>query len=479
MNRRTNAILAIAVIMAVLPVCTQAIPMPHGIAGIVYLSDGVTQAPVGTSFNVTDTTSGDYIEGTTGAGPHSGAYSVPIRGEDEDTVIVAACTATHYGTTTVTLVGDMTGVDVILDTPFDSPEPQLCTDPDPPSHDFGSVQQEQTRTWTFDITNCGEGTLTWTVSDDQSWITVSPASGSTTTEADTVTVTIDTTGLTSGTTYDGTITVSSNDGTKTGTISVSIPPDSPEPQLCTDLEPPSHDFGSVQQGQTRTWTFDITNCGEGTLTWTVSDDQSWITVSPASGSTTTETDTVTVTIDTTGLTSGTTYDGTITVGSNDGTKTGTISVSIPPDSPEPQLCTNPDPPSHDFGSVQQGQTRTWTFDITNCGEGTLTWTVSDDQSWITVSPASGSTTTEADTVTVTIDTTGLTSGTTHDGTITVGSNDGTKTGTISVYVSASPPPTPAPTPINYEPVPAITPPGILSLIALLALAGFVVLRRKE
>jgi len=40
-------------------------------------------------------------------------------------------------------------------------------------------------------------------------------------------------------------------------------------------------------------------------------------------------------------------------------------------------------------------------------------------------------------------------------------------------------PTPAPTPINYEPVPAIAPPGMLSLIALLALAGFVVLRRKE
>ena len=40
-------------------------------------------------------------------------------------------------------------------------------------------------------------------------------------------------------------------------------------------------------------------------------------------------------------------------------------------------------------------------------------------------------------------------------------------------------PTPAPTPLNYNPVPAITPPGILSLIALLALAGFVVLRRKE
>ncbi|MCK5109555.1 MAG: hypothetical protein KAR25_07675, partial [Methanosarcinales archaeon] len=148
---------------------------------------------------------------------------------------------------------------------------------------------------------------------------------------------------------------------------------------------------------------------------------------------------------------------------NDGTKTGTISVDIPADPEEPQLCTNPDPPSHDFGSVQQGQTRTWTFDITNCGEGTLTWTVSDDRPWITVSPASGSTTTETDTVTVTIDTTDLTSGATHDGTITVSSNDGTKTGTIRVYVSASPPPTPP------SDVPSMTPLGTAILIGSLGL----------
>ncbi|PXF61818.1 MAG: hypothetical protein C4B59_02940 [Candidatus Methanogaster sp.] len=113
----TNTILAIAIVTAILPVCTQAIPIPHGIAGTVYLSDGVTQAPLGTSFNVTDTTSGDYIAGTTGAGPDSGAYSVVVNGTDGDTVIVAAWTATHHGTTTVTLSGDMTGIDVVMNTP--------------------------------------------------------------------------------------------------------------------------------------------------------------------------------------------------------------------------------------------------------------------------------------------------------------------------------------------------------------------------
>jgi len=66
---------------------------------------------------VNDTTSGDYIAGTTGAGPFSGAYSAVVDGDDGDTVIVTAWNATHYGTTTVTLVGSMTGIDVIINAP--------------------------------------------------------------------------------------------------------------------------------------------------------------------------------------------------------------------------------------------------------------------------------------------------------------------------------------------------------------------------
>ena len=38
---------------------------------------------------------------------------------------------------------------------------------------------------------------------------------------------------------------------------------------------------------------------------------------------------------------------------------------------------------------------------------------------------------------------------------------------------------PCPTSVNYEPVPAFTPLGITVLIGLLAVAGFVVLRRRE
>jgi hypothetical protein len=115
----------------------------------------------------------------------------------------------------------------------DKLEPKLCTAPDPPSTNFGTVPQNQTRTWEFFITNCGSDTLTWTISSDQpSWINVNPTSGSTTTGADVVTVTIDTQGL-APETYTGHITITSNDGSKTGTITVNV---QKEPDKLPDLQ---------------------------------------------------------------------------------------------------------------------------------------------------------------------------------------------------------------------------------------------------
>ena len=114
----------------------------------------------------------------------------------------------------------------------------------------------------------------------------------------------------------------------------------------------------------------------------------------------------------------------------------------------PKLRTLPNSIFHDFGTVNEGQIRYWKFYIQNSGGETLTWETTDDQTWITMSPPSGSTTTEIDTITVTIDTTGLIGGT-HTGTITVSSNDGTKIGTISVYVPLNNQPY---TPSNPDPI---------------------------
>jgi PKD repeat protein len=101
---------------------------------------------------------------------------------------------------------------------------------------------------------------------------------------------------------------------------------------------------------------------------------------------------------------------------------------------DPALGTSPDLPSYNFGDVPEGQTKSWAFDVTNCGTGTLTWAASDDRSWIAVTPASGSTTTEADEVTITIDTTGM-GVKTHTGQVTIDAGvGGSRVGTITVTV---------------------------------------------
>jgi len=100
----------------------------------------------------------------------------------------------------------------------------------------------------------------------------------------------------------------------------------------------------------------------------------------------------------------------------------------------PILAVNPDPPDHDFGEVDIGESLSWSFEITNDGCGTLEWTVESDVDWISVDPASGTTTTETDTVTVMVDTSSLVcSCIVYEGHITIKAGDQEKTGTIKVH----------------------------------------------
>jgi len=101
-----------------------------------------------------------------------------------------------------------------------SGQPQLSYSPT--SHDFGNVQEGKIYQTTFEIWNSGTGTLTWSLTDSYSWLTYSPTSGSSTGEHDTVTVTIDTTGLSPGS-YSGSISISSNGGDGTFTVTFTIP----------------------------------------------------------------------------------------------------------------------------------------------------------------------------------------------------------------------------------------------------------------
>jgi hypothetical protein len=103
---------------------------------------------------------------------------------------------------------------------------------------------------------------------------------------------------------------------------------------------------------------------------------------------------------------------------------------------DPQPILSYDPNSLDFGNRYQGCEDSEKFEIWNSGTGELTYTISENINWLSVSPTSGSSSGEHDEITVTIENTGSMNGD-YSGTIFISSNGGS--GSISVEISIKPP----------------------------------------
>ena len=174
-------------------------------------------------------------------------------------------------------------------------------------------------------------------------------------------------------------------------------------------------------------TLSISNTGGGTLSWSASDNASWLTLSTASG---TGNGSVTLTATT----------GTLPVGTNSGTVTFSGGAGVPPVTvpvsftvaAAPNVTLNPS--SLTYTATQGAANPTnQTVSLTTSG-GTSNWTVSDDVSWLTVSPASGSSNSA---LTASVNTAGLATGT-RTGTITV-SATGASSKTIAVTLTVNAP----------------------------------------
>ena len=176
---------------------------------------------------------------------------------------------------------------------------------------------------------------------------------------------------------------------------------------------------------TSTQTLDITNTGGGTLSWSVSASAAWLGLSPTSGTTTTETDVITVAVNTVGLTANT-YTGTITLtvlGSATAAQQLPVTLTITP----PASTIGQNPASLTFAAKRGGaQPPLQGFTITNTGQGTLNWSVSKTAGWLSLSPTSGTTTTETDVITVAVNTAGLTTNT-YTAPITITASGATNT----------------------------------------------------
>ena len=102
---------------------------------------------------------------------------------------------------------------------------------------------------TFRVKNNGGGTLTYSISDNKSWISCSPTSGSSTGEYDTITVTVNRSGLSPGS-YSGTVTIDPSHGSnQTVSVSMSVLND---PPTVTRYDPTSRDH-TISKGTNMTF----------------------------------------------------------------------------------------------------------------------------------------------------------------------------------------------------------------------------------
>ncbi len=285
---------------------------------------------------------------------------------------------------------------------------------------------------TLAISNTGGGSLDWTASESASWLAVSPGSG---TNAGTVTVTPSITGLAAGTyTEDITLAAAGATGSpKTVTVTLTVDPPTP-PAL--SVSPAALSFSAVAGGSNpAAKSLAISNTGGGSLDWTASESATWMSVAPSSG---TNSGTVTVTPSIAGLTAGT-YSEDITLaaaGATGSPKTVTVTLTVDPP-PPPVLSVTPATLAF-TATVGGTDPAAKTVAVSNTGSGSMSWTASENATWLSVSPGSG---TNAGTVTATPTIAGLAVGTyTTDVAFTApGATGSPKTVTVTLTVGPQAP----------------------------------------
>jgi len=221
------------------------------------------------------------------------------------------------------------------------------------------------------LRNNGVGSLDWTVTPDQPWLSVSQTTGSLGSGFTFgVTVYVDRTSLTDGTYY-GNLQITSNGGNASVAVSMEV---LTTPVLTVAPTSLSFPFNVGEK------TLSVTNDGFGILNWSIVPDEPWVSVLPAAGANTTGVSTnVTVTIDRSTLADGN-HMAALNVTSDGGNTIVPISVDV---LTSPVLSVIP------TGITLNQNNPIKNFQISNVGAAALEWSISENEDWLSVSPASG------------------------------------------------------------------------------------------
>ena len=151
----------------------------------------------------------------------------------------------------------------------------------------------------------GERERTWMATANAPWITITPSSGTITTETDTVSVKTTATGLAAGS-YSAHVTItetSRNGRIRSSILPVTMSITGATTTTAIQLSLSSLAFtGTVGGNNPSAQSFTVTKTGTGSITWTASDNAAWLTLSPSTG---TATAAVTASVNLAGLAAGT------------------------------------------------------------------------------------------------------------------------------------------------------------------------------
>jgi len=150
--------------------------------------------------------------------------------------------------------------------------------------------------------------------------------------------------------------------------------------------------------------------------WIATAASSWLMISPASGTISTEQDTISVQVNPSGLSTGT-YSGSFTIavtGKNERIRTATIpvtfAVSTGGTTVTPSVLLNPASLSYS-GTAGGANPLAQTINLLNPTGGTLSWALTESAPWLALNITTGTTTTETDQISASLGISGLSAGT--------------------------------------------------------------------
>ncbi len=277
------------------------------------------------------------------------------------------------------LMSEMPGLTPLAAPPISHPSPPS---PKPaigvssPSFSFSARQGGGSlTTQTLTVTNIGGGTLNWNAVATAAWLTLGPAYGK---DTGAITLTATAGSLAVGT-YNTIIALSA-----TGATAVTIPVSliveaAPVPPIIR-TSPATLSFTAVQgDSNSNSQTVSISNSGSGLLTWSASENASWLGISPTSG---TGNGSVTVTTTPGALTAGT-YNTLVTINA---TNAASVSIPISFTVTAPSATVALSSSSLTFSGVERGANpASQTVTVNSNGN----WTAHSTAPWLTLSPSSG------------------------------------------------------------------------------------------